>query len=335
MGVDELMATCPLKHEIRVGFWEPYIIKLKRKPISYLTLYSPPLMDVKYFHKQGLIQETDGVYMNVVGVGINVEAEADTTSNLKNRLDLLLSGDINTLINGAKSKAEKVKQLEDKFPFDVINLDYTDTLHSYKRDEELSPHIEAIETILQRQAKQHKDEFVLFLTTDGSIPAYNPNFINDLKNLVTKNINETPKFSEKLLSVTNCSDVDQYFKTFEKDCFAVSIVKFILGFLDDHHYTITEGDIKWLIRDERNEAKSLLHLAFHIKKFVAPKAKKRAAVGRRKNDVESKSVDFIKKKYHILSEKVDKERLFKKHSAQINNFNQSTFELDVPEPKDE
>ncbi len=333
--VDELMATCPLKHEIRVDFWEPYIRKLKRKPVSYLTLYSPPLMDVKYFHNCGLIEENDGVYQNVVGVGFNTDAEADTTARLDKRLELLLSGNINTLITGDKSKPEKVKQLESKFPFDVINLDYTDTLHNYSREEELSPHISAIETILERQSKRNKEDFILFVTTDANMPAYLPKFIEDLRALIDKNIAETPQFSERLKRATNCNNSTEYFNRFQKDCFAVSLVKFILGLLSDYSYTIVKGDIKWLIRDQRDEEKRMLHLGFHIKRFMPPKINSRSAIGNRRNNVEAKSVGFIAKDYYAITEKNDLDRLKRLHAEQLNDFNRRTFELDVPEPKDE
>lgn len=334
-GVDTLMATCPLKHEIRVSFWEPYIKKLGLKTVSYLTLYSPPLMDVKYLHYKGLIETDDVSYKDVVGVGFNTDSEADTTANLDKRLGLLLSGDINTLIYDGGRKSLKVKQLEEKFPFDVINLDYTDTLHNYSREEELSPHIKAIDTILSRQQKGNKDEFILFVTTNANLTDYNPEFIEHLKGLVTKNINETPGFSDKLQKVTDCVNTDDYFHTFQQDCFAVSLVKYLLSFLSDHNYTIEDGDIKWLMRDEGKYVTNMLHLGFHIKRFIPPPVKAKATVGKRKNDVEFKSVEFIKKKYHILKESVDKQRLWDKHSAQINGFNNLTFELNVPEPKDE
>lgn len=334
-GVDDLMATCPLKHEIRVSFWEPYIKKLGTKPISYLTLYSPPLMDVKYLHSIGLIDADEVSYTNVVGVGINIDSEADTTANLDKRLSLLLSGDINTLITDGANKSLKVKQLEEKFPFDVINLDYTDTLHNYSRKEELSPHIKAIETILSRQEKGNKNDFILFVTTNASLSDYNPEFIEHLKSLITKNIAETPGFAERLQKITDCSNVKDYFNSFQNDCFAVSLVKYLLSFLSDHNYTIADGDIKWLVRDESKHVANMLHLGFHIKRFTPPAVKTKAAVGKRKNNVESKAVDFIKKKYHVLSETIDKQRLNAKHLAQINKFNQRTFELDVPKPKDE
>lgn len=82
--VNAKMAECPLKHEIRVNFWEPFIRKLGLPSIRYLTLYSPPLIDVKYFALQGHIERKDGKYVGAVGVTYDEEAYADASTELDN-----------------------------------------------------------------------------------------------------------------------------------------------------------------------------------------------------------------------------------------------------------
>ena len=49
--VDEIMARCPLKHDVRDSLWVPYARKLcgTGSLAKYLTLYSPPMMDIKHF----------------------------------------------------------------------------------------------------------------------------------------------------------------------------------------------------------------------------------------------------------------------------------------------
>lgn len=331
-GVDELMATCPLKHEIRVSLWRPYILKLRKRPITYLTLYSPPIMDVKLLQHLGLISVDDEKYLGVVGVGINAESEADTVSNLDRRLDLLISGEINGLINGKKT-SKKVKQLDEKFPFDVINLDYTDPLHKYGLDQELSPHVEAIDNIFKKQQKGNSDQFVLFLTTFTRIEAYKDDFISHLKEIIDDNIAKTPNFKEKLLEVTGYDNQKDYFDNLTNNCFAVAITKLILKFMADYNYTLAAGDIQWLIRDAKPPERNLLHLAFHIKRYVAPKIASKKNIGNRKNNVEHKSVEFIRESYVELKETTDRERLNATHSQQITSFNNKTFEIKIPEPE--
>src|SRR5260221_4885412 len=298
-GVDELMATCPLKHEIRVNLWKPFIAKLRKRPITYLTLYSPPIMDVKLLQHYKLIDVDNERYLGVVGVGINAESEAETVSNLDRRLDLLRSGDINGLINGKKT-SKKSKQLDEKFPFDVINLDYTDSLHRYKLDQELSPHVEAIENIFKKQEKGKADQFVLFLTTYAKVGAYNKDFITYLKRIVQDNITRTPNFKEKLVEVTGYDNLDDYFNNSTNDCFAVAITKLLLRFMTDYNYALAAGDIQWLVRDAIPPGYHMLHLAFHVKKFVVPKIDGKNNIGNRKNNTEHKSVDFIKESYTVL-----------------------------------
>ena len=83
--VDSIMERCPLKHEIRVSFWGPFIRRLAKIPIRYLTLYSPPLMDVKYFSQLGYILKGDK-YSNVVGVTNDKDAYAAANKELDKRL---------------------------------------------------------------------------------------------------------------------------------------------------------------------------------------------------------------------------------------------------------
>lgn len=332
--VDKIMETCPLKHDIRVNFWRRFIQKLKKTPISYLTLYSPPIMDVKFFHYCGLIEEKDDVYSNVVGVGLDVNAVSETNTNLNKRLELLIEGDINTLINGERKGDLKAKQFDEKFPFDVINLDYIDVLHRAGLNASISPHIRAIENIFRKQNEGNKDKFILFLTTFVRLENYNDGFIDELKAILENNISYTPKFKEKLNEIAQCDNVEDYFANHEKNCFAVSVTKLILKFMQDFNFTLETGEIKWLTRDSKEPERNLLHLAFYIKKFTVPKASNISKVGKRTNDVETKSVQFLTPAYEELRESVDYERLYEIHSKQINDLNKTTFELPVPEPEE-
>jgi hypothetical protein len=328
-GVDSIMEVCPLKHEIRVKFWTPFIKKLRKKEVKYLTLYSPPLMDVKYLHQCNLIPVVDGVYSSVVGVTIDKEAFSDSNTTLNYRLGLLLHDDINNLLRGT-NKSASAKQLIDKFPFDVINLDYTDALHKYKANVALSPHFDAIETILKKQ--KGYGSFILFITAYFDLSAYNKGFLDSLSNIIDQNVESTPNFLQKLQDVFNSTDSKTFFQNSASDFFSIGVLKFILLQLKDHSYDLKTAGIKWLIRDRKQPATHMLHLAFHIKDFVPPIVKARDAVGTRKNNVEHQSVDYLRSDFPRLIESVNFADLFKIHGEEISNLHNKSFELDVPDP---
>lgn len=328
-GVDALMETCPLKHEIRVKLWAPFIQKLRKKGVSYLTLYSPPLMDVKYLHTRGFILHESGVYSNVVGVTIDKDAFADATGTIEHRLDLLVPGDVNDLLTDS-NRSENAKDLAKRFPFDVINLDYTDALHKRSLNVALSPHFNAIETILKRQ--KQSQQFVLFITTYFDLNAYNEGFLEDLRNVITKNIEDTPGFIDKLQDVFNCSTSEQFQENNPTDFFSIGVLKYILGFLKDNNYDLQDAGIKWLVRDNKQPQRHMLHLALHIKHFTPPKITKRGAVGNRQNLVEQRSVNYLRNDFPKLFETVNFDALYGTHNKEITNLHALTFELQVPEP---
>ena len=268
-NVDYLMEKDPLKHEIRVNFWSPYIKKLNKSPIKYLTLYSPPLMDVKYFNKIGLISSTSEKYEGVVGVTNDGKEYSASISTLKKRLEKLLRGDINKLLSSENDSRNEVKDLKESFPFDVINLDYTDVLHRLSLESDLSDHFQAIDEILRLQRRKQKTEFVLFITTNVKLNDYNTNFLFTLSKLFDDNIQNTPNFINRLIKKFQCRSAEEFQNKDERNYFSIAIVKFILQFLKRNNYSLSSGDINWIIR--RNS--SMLHLAFHIVDFVPPKEK--------------------------------------------------------------
>src|ERR1035437_2382129 len=333
--VDDLMIKCPLKHEIRVTFWEPFIRKLKKNPITYLTLYSPPLMDVKYFFHKGLIEVNDGVFTNVVGVGIDAESEAESNAQVNYRLDLLLHGDINELLDES-TKTKKKAQLIEKFPFDVINLDYVDTLHRKNLNVELSPHINALETILSKQKNSEINQFVLFITTCVNVDHYNDILLSLLKENFDENIKNTRGFLTTLQDVCNCSTSEEYKAMNPNNYFALSLVKTLLLQLKEYNFTIEDADIRWLIRDAYKQPieKNLLHLAFHVKKFNPTKATSIKMIGKRLNNVEHYAVGLIKLDYETLRVSTDWDTLSAKHKDQIERIYNLNFEIIIPEIKE-
>jgi len=107
--IDKLMATCPLKQEVRVNLWEKYIRKIKNANISYLTLFSPPLVDVKHFAKNGLISFERGVYKNVVALTLNdQESYAKLVTEGLGRPELVKIGYLHKLLQSAMKDKELI-----------------------------------------------------------------------------------------------------------------------------------------------------------------------------------------------------------------------------------
>jgi hypothetical protein len=331
--VDTKMAECPLKHEIRVNFWEPFIKKLGRSSLSYLTLYSPPLMDVKYFSMQGYIERTGGKYARVVGVTNDEKAYADASTELDNRLELTLPGDINELLGAEKGKVAVIKQLRESFPFDVINLDYTDVLHRLGLKYEISAHIQTIDQILRLQQTNNKEEFVFFLTTRATLKDYKTEFLDDLRQGLDENIAGTPNFSNTFEQECGCKSATEWCKKDERSYFALALAKFLFRLIRQFSYDLIDWDIRWLIRDDSPPTRHLLHIALHIKKFIPKKTLDRKSIFRRTNEIEKKSVGFIRQSYPNIAEKRDRYALAAKHSDQLRELNANRFELKTPKPR--
>jgi hypothetical protein len=330
--IDKKLLDCPLKHDIRVTFWIPFIQRLQKNPIRYLTLYSPPLMDVKLLHSRGLIEKRGEKYVNVVGVTDDPEAFSAANSELDNRLEHLIFGDINELLAKDRDDEEMIKQLKSKFPFDVINLDYTNYLHRKELDVEISPHISAIDKILTLQRKGSQKDFILLLTTRAETSHYNRAFLRTLSDYFVHNQNHTPHFAQTLSSVLGFDTPGQFLNQDKNGYFVVSLSKYILTLLKDHHYDMVAWDIRWLIRDQGQPVRHLLHLAFHVTEFVPPRLLRRGLSGNRSAIIEHRSVDFIRANYPSIAETADRGRLEPIYSAEIRALNRRTFENETPQP---
>ena len=125
--VDAKMETCPLKHEIRASLWERYaraVVGTGRLK-SYLTLYSPAMMDIKHFHRCGLL-EFRNVYQGVVAVTNDHDAYTEAITRGRGRPKLVIPADIDDLLmNSRRLSPTNRQRFRSQFPFQVVNLDYT------------------------------------------------------------------------------------------------------------------------------------------------------------------------------------------------------------------
>jgi hypothetical protein len=330
--ISEKMRTCPLKQHIRMELWEKYIRKIKNNNISYLTLYCPTMMDIKYFTKVGLITHEDNTYKGVVGITNNSKDYAAAIASLNGRIELLLEGTANDVINSRDGKI--TKQILSKFPFDAINLDYCDYIFGSRDTEFLSSDLLDFISIMQKQNESNCKEFVLFLTTRSDVNAtgggFAKSFKSSLKRSISDNIEKYPVFKQKFISNFNTSELN----AFERDNYdyfiAVGIIKLLLKELFTHGYTIKDCNANWLIRNDESPLRSLLHLAFHISRPKATVKKLVSDIGKSEYGGEI-ILDRIKaghtNKYTVKS---DFERLNSMYSVLIGSF--GTFEIDTPKP---
>src|SRR5579871_6905961 len=105
-SLDEKMRTCPLKQDIRVTLWETFVRKIispGQKITSYLTLYSPPMIDIKHFHDVGLLDINESKFSGVVAVAISHKDYIEALSEVPVRPEVMVSGNINDLLKLSRS----------------------------------------------------------------------------------------------------------------------------------------------------------------------------------------------------------------------------------------
>lgn len=268
-NIEEIMATCPLKHDIRERLWEKYVSKLGKRPIKYLTLYCPPLMDVKHFCKKGYVVLKDGVYKGVVGVtDESLRGYSQTISEGEGRLELLKDG---ALIHELLERNEK--DLIEKFAFDVINLDYCNHIYGtadkqYKQY--ISNNLQDVISIIEMQHKKNAGEFVLFITTRTDRSrigrGFASSFTRDLRHRIDLNVNSNSNFENGYRRIFGSKSWSEICNTKFKDFITVGIVKLVSMQLAKRKFTIANCDTFWLHRDTGSFPEDFLHVALLVRK---------------------------------------------------------------------
>ena len=160
-AVDDIMARCPLKHDIRDSLWVPFARRVAGAGSlsKYLTLYSPPMMDIKHFHRNRLLDYDGETYRGVVAVTYDARHFAEAMKKSAGRPALLLPGDIDQLLTAEDTP--DAERLRSEFPFQVINLDYTNCLFGQTNPRPISEHLQAIEEIIRLQYRTSHRYFYL------------------------------------------------------------------------------------------------------------------------------------------------------------------------------
>ena len=319
-GISDLMSECPLKQYIRDKFWVPNINKLKKNQIRYLTLYEPPAIDIRHFHKRGLIEYKDAIYRGVVGVTYNEEGYSKTINNLQGRPELLKLGEMNKLLQSED------KELISKFPFDVINLDFCNHIvNNY-----ISDNLESIALITKHQKASKCEKYILFVTsrTDRDPTGFKTSFIEFLKARINVNIKGNSEFRKKYNSLFGTKPPDR------DNFLLIGIVKELANILSVQGYVIDDCEAVWLIRDNRSRQLDLLHLAFLVslkKPNTSPKRFSEHGGGLEFSAVRILD-ELIDNHVETITEKKDSAQYEKMYGTYLDEIRDTNYELSIPAP---
>ncbi len=336
-NIIDLMKKCPLKQDIRERLWEVYIRKLGIKPMKYLTLYCPPLMDVKHFCSKGHINLEKGVYEGVVGItNVPQKGYPDTISEGVGRLELLKEGVLHNLLE------KREKDLIEKFPFDVINLDYCNHIYGSHNNQYISSNLPDIVAIIKQQDRKKCEQFVLFITTrtdksrSGGID-FSDDFKKGLLERIKLNIHQNIDFKKGCSQIFGGKSPFDYAKENFNTFISIGIIKLFSMCLAKKNYGIKDCDVFWLIRTKGGIVRKFLHIALLVSRGKPQKcsveAKYLSQIGAAKYIERGATIILDKVINHniiFLSEEKDRGRLQKKHGEQIKSLKKN-FELPIPE----
>jgi hypothetical protein len=336
----EPWATCPLKQEIRVGLWEPFIRSLSGgRPLqNYLTLYSPSLMDVKYFADTGLIEfdEQKRMYRGVVGVTYDSGAFAEAIKLGLGRYEGLFPGNINEILTQVKNPYHK--QLLEKFPFEAINLDYEDSIYSAGVSIPVSGHVKALEKLFDIQNKKACQKFCLFFTTRAEHGQLNVSFLSELVGHIDQNLLIAPSFGQAFYQTYRVNSARDLLVSSYDDFATLGLIKLIVSMLSDCDYEVTNCSVSWLNRDVTGGGARLLHAAFIIEKSMVQSPMPATMVrqyGRRKLGYHARHLLLYLNSratngLTILRESTHRAAMQAKYGGDIARLLATTYQLEVP-----
>ena len=180
--VDVLMST-PTKHYIRQEIWLPAAIRRGSqlgRPITYFTLTTPDLLDIKVLDRAGLLERTQRGYP---GIGF-CEKDDKTYSDIIRRLQwcpLSYKGSFEDM-------ALEEDDFGSRFGFDTVNLDFT-WVPFAENESPLDGTWGAIRRVLEVQYEK-RISFDLFLTFRGSLEGTDQNSIAKLVDLLAINLSD-------------------------------------------------------------------------------------------------------------------------------------------------
>ena len=230
------------KHWIRKNVWlktAQNIAKHKPhgNPLRYLTLPAYYRIDVSMLLQHGLLQVTE---KNAEGTAKEIYVAAFETDEIKYGR---MSGQVPSYKMFGLGKIEDAltdtnnryyQKLLDLFPFDIINLDLTNTL-APRREGPYSKTMRAIEEIFQRQAP-HGSKWALFLTFRNMPDQWSDHTLQQLFDNLQKNLNDHALVRETFYKRYQQINVEGLRKENAKLCISQAVVKWLVD--RAHHYSL-------------------------------------------------------------------------------------------------
>jgi len=230
------MEICPLKHEIRKSLWERFARAVvgSRGLRSYLTLFSPAMMDIKHFHRCGLLDFSENVYKGVVAVTNDDDAYNEGITGGRGRPELIVAADIDRLLIDPKEVPPiDCKRFREQFPFQVVNLDYTNSIFFEAEKREVSRHLEALHKLVDLQRSNGANSFALFLTTTAEQGTIASHFLDVLGDRVATNLRLSRDFATRFHSTYGGQTPDQLRATHYDEFVPLGLAKFVTNLLSD------------------------------------------------------------------------------------------------------
>jgi len=330
--VDLKMETCCLKHEIRCVLWERYARKVAGRGgriRRYLTLFSPAMMDIKHLHRQGLISFDGGRYDGVVGITNDEGAYANAISSGGGRPELLVPADIDDLLVRPARYPRYASAFRKMFPFDIINLDYCDSMFLRADSQQLSQHVRALNKIIAMQRGAQCSAFAIFVTTLAERGQIAAPFLSDLTTRIDSNLSNNPDFANRFHRLFPSKTTAALCQADQQGFLRLGVPKFVADLVSNVGFEIVDSDTAYLFR---RSGHCVLHVAVlaQLPRDLSLKSLGRQAHRERRL---SRFLDrWCRGELMDLSENKDIARLEHKHKAYVTDLAAATFELRVPEP---
>jgi hypothetical protein len=300
--------------------------------MRYLTLYSPAMMDIKYFKQQDLIKYENNKYVGVAAITNDKDVYAVAIGSGAGRPEFLALADLNDLLVRPYKYPKYSQSFRDMFPFDVMNLDYCDSLFWQGNQHEISLHVNALNTAINLQKRTKARKFALLLTTRADLGQLASHFLANLAIRIDDNISRNIDFKQKYESLYANNDGASLLRNMYGEFVPLGMVKFIANLISSNGFEVVDCETAYLIRNEELPERWLLHTAFSV---ALPRATLRS-LGRPFH-LERNVVQYLDRRKNgnliELTEKADKRELEKQHGNCVSELAKISFELPVPEPE--
>ena len=243
----------PRKHFLRIEQWCNETRKLikKLKPpagseIRYLGLPGEDLLDLRVI--KGVCPK--GVLLRYLGFDESFStrlnlAQHEVNSDSSIHLSSMITNDRIEDIADTKHMAHKY--IQDNAPFDVINLDFCESITHLARNGVI-PYLEAIRTLCDIQIKKRGQPWLLFISTRAIRDLLDAQTKTKLFERIIKNLDANQSFSDGLRELLGLAKTDLQndlsgFSPLDNeswfDAYVLAISKWLLNYMMGHNYSVS------------------------------------------------------------------------------------------------